>query len=157
MIKYHNAEISRDEVPETLAKQTYILYLPILVNQNELPYRKIVTGSRFYTTRGVVPTSRGILSNSIHRELWNVLTYPCPELNSLRPSDAYMRQKLTITGSVMAWRLAGAKPLSEPILEFYQFGHEEQTEILSEIHTFSFKKMRFKISSGKCLGFNVLI
>ena len=28
MIKYHNAEISRDEVPETLAKQTYILYLP---------------------------------------------------------------------------------------------------------------------------------
>ena len=34
------------------------------------------------------------------------------------------------------------------------------SEILSEIHTFSFKKMRFKMSSGKwrpfCLGLNVL-
>ena len=34
------------------------------------------------------------------------------------------------------------------------------SEILIEIHAFSFKKMRFKISSGKrrpfCLGFNVL-
>ena len=40
-------------------------------------------------------------------------------LNSLRPSDAYMRRW---TGSslvqIMACRLFGAKPLSEPMLEY---------------------------------------
>ena len=64
----------------------------------------------------------------------------------------------------MACRLAGAKPLSEPmvnggILLIRTLGINFR-EILSEIHTFSFKKMRLKMSSGKwrpfCLGLNVL-
>ena len=39
-------------------------------------------------------------------------------VNSLRPSDAYMRQqdKPTLV-QIMACRLFGAKPLSEPMLE----------------------------------------
>ena len=39
-------------------------------------------------------------------------------LNSLRPSDAYMRYKPRSTlVQIMACCLAGAKPLSEPMLE----------------------------------------
>ena len=45
-----------------------------------------------------------------------------PVLNSLRPSDAYMRRW---TGSsllqIMAFRLVGAKPLSEPMLGYCKF------------------------------------
>ena len=43
-------------------------------------------------------------------------------LNSLRPGDAYMRQ-LTIPSlvQIMAYRLSGAKPLSEPMLEYCKF------------------------------------
>ena len=42
--------------------------------------------------------------------------------NSLRPSDAYMRQ-LTRPSlvQIMACRLVGAKPLSEPMLEYCYF------------------------------------
>ena len=60
----------------------------------------------------------------------------------------------------MACRLVGAKPLSEPML--VSIGHlgTNFSEILSEIHTFSFKKIHLKMSSGKCrpfcLGLNVL-
>ena len=40
--------------------------------------------------------------------------------NSLRPSDAYMRQKTRPSlVQIMACRLFGAKPLSEPTLEYY--------------------------------------
>ena len=63
----------------------------------------------------------------------------------------------------MACRLAGAKPLYEPnagILLIRTLGINF-SEILSEIRTFSFKKMYLKMSSGKrrpfCLGLNVVI
>ena len=52
----------------------------------------------------------------------------------------------------MACRLVGAKPLSEPMLEYCYFERTLGTnfsEILSEIDTFSFKKMRLKTSSAK--------
>ena len=55
----------------------------------------------------------------------------------------------------MACRLVGAKPLSETMLLGTNF-----SEILIEILTFSFKKMRLKVSSANwspfCLGLNVL-
>ena len=48
---------------------------------------------------------------------WTIVTFG--SVNSLRPSDAYMRRW---TGSsllqIMACRLFGAKPLSEPMLEY---------------------------------------
>ena len=82
-------------------------------------------------------------------------------LNSLRPSDAYMR-KLTSIGSdnglspglhqAIIWTNAG-------ILLTWPLG-TNVGEILIQIHTFSFKKMHLKMSSGKwrpfCLGLNVL-
>ena len=59
----------------------------------------------------------------------------------------------------MACRLVGAKPLSKPMLEYY-INRKNFCEILSKIHTFSFKKMHLKIFSAKrrpfCLGLNVL-
>ena len=62
----------------------------------------------------------------------------------------------------MACRLVGAKPLSEPMLEYCKLDRLETnfSEILIAIHTFSFKKMHLKMSSPKrqpfCLGLNVL-
>ena len=42
-------------------------------------------------------------------------------INSLRPSDAYMRQQFTPSlVQIMACRLFGAKPLSEPMKEYCQ-------------------------------------
>ena len=65
----------------------------------------------------------------------------------------------------MACRLVGAKPLSEPMLSaprILLIGPlaTNFSESLIEILTFSFKKMRLKVSSAKwrpsCLGLNVL-
>ena len=51
-------------------------------------------------------------------------------VNSLRPSDTYMRQ-LTRPSlvQIMAWCLDGAKPLSEPMLEYCQLDSKEQTSV----------------------------
>ena len=81
-------------------------------------------------------------------------------LNSSSPSTAYMR---LWTGSalvqIMAYRLIGAKPLSETILSIGPLG-TNLNEILIETHTFSLKKSHLKKSSGKwrpfCLRLNVL-
>ena len=51
-------------------------------------------------------------------------------VNSLRLSYAYMRQdNITKLLQIMACRLVGAKPLSEPMLEYYQFEPWEQTSV----------------------------
>ena len=52
----------------------------------------------------------------------------------------------------MACRLAGAKPLSEPMLEYFLIGpiRTSFSEISIEIYIFSFKKMHLKMSSGNC-------
>ena len=61
----------------------------------------------------------------------------------------------------MACRLDGAKPLSEPMLEYCWLDPwVNLSEILIEIYTFSFKKMHLKMSSENwrpfCPGLNVL-
>ena len=64
----------------------------------------------------------------------------------------------------LPWRLVGAKPLSEPMLEYRLFVPQEQitfSQMLIEIQTFSFKEMHFKMSTAKwqpfCLGLNVFM
>ena len=88
-----------------------------------------------------------------------VCVYYSMRLNSLRRSDAYMRQDLTIIGSdnglspgrrqAIIWTNAG-------IMFLGSLGTN-----LIEIHTFLFKKMHLKMSSGKrrpsCFGPNVLV
>ena len=83
-------------------------------------------------------------------------------VNSLRPSDAYMRFKLTIIGSdnglspgrrqAIIWTNAGILLIGPLGTNFI--------EILIGIQTFSFKKMHLKMSSAKwhpfCLGLNAL-
>ena len=63
----------------------------------------------------------------------------------------------------MACRLAGDKPLSEPMLEYCKLDPWQQNfnEILIEIYLFSFKKMHLKIAvsrsgSNFVPGLNVL-
>ena len=62
----------------------------------------------------------------------------------------------------MACFLTGAKPLSEPVLEYFLIGAwgTNYNEIFIKIQQFSFKKMRLKMASGKqqplCLGLNAL-
>ena len=85
-------------------------------------------------------------------------------INSLRPSDAYMRpQSRPSLVQIMAWRLAVAKPLSEPMLAGILLIGPLGTnfsEILLEIYILSFIKMHLKMSSRRwrpfCLGLNVL-
>ena len=56
---------------------------------------------------------------------------PIP-LNSLRPSDAYMRQwtRRSLV-QIMGWLQTGAKSLSEPMMEYCQFETSEQTSVRS--------------------------
>ena len=83
-------------------------------------------------------------------------------LNSLRPSDAYMRHNITIIGSdngLSPGRRQAIIWTNAVILSIGPLG-TNFSEILIKIITFSFKKMRSKVSSGKrrssCLGLNVL-
>ena len=76
-------------------------------------------------------------------------------VNSLRPSDAYMRQEIKRHWSAPSHYLNQCWNIV--------IGHSRTnfSEILIEIHTFSFKKMHFKMSSAKWrlfhLGLNVLM
>ena len=51
---------------------------------------------------------------------------------SLRPSDAYMRPKTASSVQIMASRLDGAKPLSEPMLEYCCLDTWDQTSVKSQ-------------------------
>ena len=97
---------------------------------------------------------------------WYSPSFWCPYIsymiNSLRPSDTYMVGNLTIIGSdnglspgrrqAIIWTNVGILLIGPLGINF--------SEILIEITTFSFKKMRLKVSSAKrrpfCLGLNVL-
>ena len=88
--------------------------------------------------------------------------YPHP-LNSLRPSDAYICvSKLAIIASdngLSPGRRQAIIETNDRILLIWSLG-TNFSEILIKIHSFSFKKMHLKMSSGKwrpfCLGLNVL-
>ena len=64
---------------------------------------------------------------------------------------------------IMACRLIGAKPLSEPMLDYCQLDPCEHISMKSwlKIQQFSLKKIHVKMSTAKwrpsCLGLNVLI
>ena len=50
--------------------------------------------------------------------------------NSSPPSDAYMRQWIgSVLVQIMAWRLFGAKPFSEPMLGYCQLDPKELTSV----------------------------
>ena len=69
-------------------------------------------------------------------------------LNSLRPSNAYMRHQLRpLLARIMAWRLFVAKPLSEPMLYYCQFYHKEQTSV--KLYR-KFKHFHFRRCIWKC-------
>ena len=53
-----------------------------------------------------------------------------PSIHSLRPSDAYTRhQPRPSFVQRMAWRLFGAKPLSEPMMPYCQLNPKEHIEV----------------------------
>ena len=52
-------------------------------------------------------------------------------INSFPPSAAYMRKWIgSALVHTMAYRLFGAKPLSEPMLDYCQMDPQEQTSVL---------------------------
>ena len=73
-------------------------------------------------------------------------TYMRPQwVNSLRPSDAYMRhQPRPSLVQMMACHLIGAKPLSEPMLYYCQLDPQEQTSVKL------YSKFKY-FHSGKCI------
>ena len=65
--------------------------------------------------------------------------------NSSTPSAAYMRQWIvSALVQIIACRLFGATPLSEPILGYDQLD-SNSSEILVKTRTFSYKKIRLKM------------
>ena len=77
-------------------------------------------------------------------------------VNLFPPSAAYMRQWIvSALVQIMACRLYGAKPLYEPMLDYYQLGPLGTTvsEILIIKKKISFMKMHLKISSADCQPF----
>ena len=86
------------------------------------------------------------------------------DINSLRPSDAYMLQcNIPPLLQIMACRLFGWRQgIIWSNVGILLIGHLETnfSEILIQIHKFSFNKMHLKMSSAKwhlfCLGLNVL-
>ena len=67
--------------------------------------------------------------------------------NSSPPSAAYMRQWIgSALVETMAWRLFGAKPLSKPMLVYYQLDHKELTLVnfFSQISNFFIQENSFK-------------
>ena len=75
-------------------------------------------------------------------------SWDCVHIKSLRPGDAYMRHlPRPSLLQIMACRLVGAKPLSE------QLSWTIFSEISIDIHTFSFKKMDFRMALGNLRSF----
>ena len=63
------------------------------------------------------------LTDRKEKKTWHIKGF----VNSLIPSEAYMRQWTKSESSqIMAWRPWGAKPLTKPMLAFYQLDHSER-------------------------------
>ena len=85
-------------------------------------------------------------------EFWWLLMPWILSLKSSPLSAAYMRQWIgSALVQIMACRLFGAQPLSKQMLNVISIGSvgTNFSEILVENRTFSFKKMRLKMSSAK--------
>ena len=58
--------------------------------------------------------------------VWSLTQPPPPP-----PTDAYMRQPIgSALVQIMACRLVGAKPLSKPMLVYYELDPQEQTSVI---------------------------
>ena len=83
----------------------------------------------------------------------NYIQYSCmcnliDLFNSLRPSDAYMRQhNMPTLLQIMACRLFSAKPLSKPMLPYYQL---DPTEHISVKFYSKFKSFHSRSCTWKC-------
>ena len=83
-------------------------------------------------------------------------------VHSLRPSDVYMRKKTALSlVQIMACRLFGGKPLSEPMMAVYEINLEEHISMKFNLKIKSFHSRKYlKMSSTKwrpfCLGLIVL-
>ena len=91
---------------------------------------------------------------------WSMHCIISRNLNSLRPSDTYICQHdIPTLLQIMACRLFGAKPLSEPMPPYCRLNHKKYISVKSSLK-FSFRKFRFEMAPAKwrplCLGLNVL-
>ena len=89
------------------------------------------------------------LSKSLHSSRFYGMAYIFIALNSLRPGDAYMRQKTNPSlVQIMACRLVGAKPLSAPILEYCWLDPWQHTSVKSPSICIHFHKRKYISKRG---------
>ena len=126
-------------------------YLSISISRSTSTLRKLPTSSNSNTFSSLVNLSWAPIPVTPPARLthWGRVTHICVSKLVIIGSDnglAPGRRQAII------WTYAGILLIGPLGTNF--------SEILIEIHTFSFKKMRFKLSSGKwrpfCLGLNVL-
>ena len=71
-------------------------------------------------------TSYGLLSPKPHTKIKQITVCIYTwDINSLRPNDAYRRQWTWSLDQIMAGRMFGAHPLSDPMLIYCQMNHKE--------------------------------
>ena len=99
--------------------------------------------------------------NCRHTSIYIEYIYIYIYVNSLRPSDEYMSVNLSSLVQIMVCRLIGAKPLSEPMLDYCQLDPCEHISVkFNPTTTILLKNMHVKMSSAErrpsCLCLNVL-
>ena len=107
-----------------------------------------VTYDLLLTSRGRVGVGpRKIAEQFIHSCTIGHLQVGMSRLNSLRPSDKYMHQcHIPRLLQIMARRLFGAKPLSVPMLGYYQLDLKEHISVKLYLKfESSFKQMHLKM------------
>ena len=75
-----------------------------------------------------------------------------PLFNSLRSTDAYMRQQTRPSlVQIMACRLVGAKPLPKPMLAYFQLKLKEQTSVQNNAFENVVCKIAVVLSRPQCV------
>ena len=93
-------------------------------------------------------------SNSKHILSWD--EFLRVSVNPLRPRDAYMHQwTVPSLFQIMACHLFGAKPLSEPMLAYFQFSHMHKEHISTKSYLNCKCFYQRKCSWKSCFGLNV--
>ena len=120
----------------------HFLYALIVESMSSLQWRFSLTSVEYW--HEWIITSYNIMWRELH-----ILSLNSKPVNSSPLSTAYIRRWIGYAlVQIMACRLLGTKPLSIPMLGYYQLG-TIFSELLIKIRDVSFTKMHLKTSSAK--------
>ena len=125
IVESQPCKLSHNQLSPLNASMRYLTWLSLfhIMGWCQLRYVSIVS------CNGLVPRKwQAITWNNNFTVHWLI---PTPQwVNSLRLSDTYMHQWPSHHWlKKMAWRLLGAKPLSEPMQTWSQLDHKEQNSM----------------------------